>query len=210
MATEKSGGIKIHETAEVSPKAKIGDGTSIWNQAQVREEAVIGKNCNIGKDVYIDKGVEIGNNVKIQNGVSVYHGVKVEDNVFLGPHCITTNDLYPRSYSGEFKVTPTTIKKGASVSAGALIICGRTVGEYAMVGAGAVVTRDVPPYGLVVGNPARLLGFVCKCGRKLVFDKDEEDQVLMKCGKCSEVISIPKNDFEKLGPKAKEALKKGE
>lgn len=115
------------------------------------------------EDVYIDVGVEIGNNVKIQNGVSVYRGVKVEDDVFLGPHMTFTNDLYPRAFNEDWELVPTLVKKGASIGAHATIVCSVTIGEYAMVGAGAVVTKDVPPFGLVFGNPARLKGFVCYC-----------------------------------------------
>ena len=158
----------VHPTAEVSDKAKIGDGTRIWHQAQVREFAEIGKNCNLGKGVYIDTKVKIGNNVKIQNYVSVYHGVTVEDDVFIGPSVTFTNDKNPRSWLwDESRLCYTNVKKGASIGANATIVCGITIGEYAMVGAGAVVTKDVPPHGLVVGNPAKLIGFVCECGEKL-------------------------------------------
>ncbi|MFH0836259.1 MAG: acyltransferase [Candidatus Micrarchaeota archaeon] len=176
-------GVKIHATADVSPKAKIGKGTSVWNNAQIRENAVIGVNCNIGKDVYIDFGVKIGSNVKIQNSVSVYNGVEIEDDVFLGPHSVTTNDLRPRAAIwDESRLGKTLIKKGASVGANAVVICGtkekpRVLGEYCLVGAGAVVTKDVPAHGLVVGNPARLIGFVCKCGAKA-------GEKTMKCGGC--------------------------
>jgi UDP-2-acetamido-3-amino-2,3-dideoxy-glucuronate N-acetyltransferase len=117
-------GVKIHPSAEVSKKAIIGQGTFIWNQVQVRENCIIGNNCILSKDVYIDFDVIIGNNVKIQNGVSIYHGVEIEDDVFLGPHMVFTNDLYPRAYIGDFKVLKTIIKKGASIGANATIICG--------------------------------------------------------------------------------------
>jgi len=173
----------IHPTAEVSPQAQIGPGTKIWNQCQVRENARIGENCIISKDVYVDHAVTIGNGVKIQNGVSVYNGVTVEDEVFLGPHCVLTNDPRPRAFSHGFKVVPTRICKGASVGAGAVIICGTTIGSYAMVGAGAVVTRDVPSHALVFGNPARVQGFVCKCGKR-ISDGSEQPSKL-SCGSCS-------------------------
>ena len=156
----------IHETAEISKGAKIGKNTKIWHQSQVREEAEIGENCIISKCVYIDFGVKIGNNVKIQNGVSVYHGVIIEDEVFLGPHMTFTNDLYPRAFNSNWECVNTLVKRGASIGANATIICGVIIGEYAMVGSGAVVTKNVPAYGLVFGNPAKLKGFVCKCGRK--------------------------------------------
>lgn len=159
--------VQIHESAEVSPKAMIGEGTRIWNQVQIREGAVIGCDCIIGKDVYIDRGVRVGNRCKIQNGVSVFRGVEIEDDVFLGPHMTFTNDLVPRAFNSDWEVMPTLVKKGASIGANATIVCGVTIGEYAMVGAGAVVTRDVEPYALVVGNPARRIGWVCRCGNRL-------------------------------------------
>jgi UDP-2-acetamido-3-amino-2,3-dideoxy-glucuronate N-acetyltransferase len=159
--------VTIHETAEVSKKAIIGDGTKIWNHAQVREGARIGERCVIGKNAYIDAGVTIGSGVKIQNNVNVYAGVTIEDDVFLGPSMTFTNDLYPRAFSKDWQITPTRVKKGASIGAGAVIVCGVTIGEYAMVGAGAVVTKDIPPYILAVGNPARIIGRVCCCGRRL-------------------------------------------
>ena len=154
----------IHVTAEVSESADIGENTKIWNLAQVREGAKIGENCVISKNVYIDTGVEIGNNVKIQNNVNVYHGVTIEDDVFLGPSMTFTNDLFPRACRPDWKITKTLVKKGASIGANATIICGVTIGKYAMVGAGSVVTKDVPPHTLVVGNPARKQSYVCECG----------------------------------------------
>lgn len=157
----------VHATAEVSKTASIGDGTKIWNQAQVRNDAVIGDNCIISKNVYIDEHVSIGNGVKIQNNVNVYHGVTIEDDVFLGPSMTFTNDMYPRAFNSDWKITETLVRKGASIGANATIRCGITVGEYAMVGAGSVVTKDVPAYALVVGNPAKCIGWVCKCGTKL-------------------------------------------
>ncbi|WP_232699710.1 acyltransferase [Brevibacillus daliensis] len=157
----------IHITADVSDKAQLGAGTKVWNQAQIRENAQIGENCIISKDVYIDHGVTIGNNVKIQNGVSIYHGVEIQDDVFLGPHMTFTNDLFPRAFSKEWEVVKTTVERGASIGANATIVCGITIGKYAMVGAGAVVIRDVGDYELVVGNPARVIGMVCVCGGRV-------------------------------------------
>ncbi|MFC1674297.1 acyltransferase [Candidatus Omnitrophota bacterium] len=181
----------IHSSAEVSERAKIGVKTRIWHFAHIREDASIGKNCSISKDVYVDVGVSIGNNVKIQNGVSVYKGVTVEDEVFLGPNATFSNDLYPRVLPADWKILPTLIKKGASVGANATIVCGVTLGEYSMVGAGSVVTKDVPAYGLVVGNPARLKGFVCKCGHKAYPKEKQINSVLLECESCKESVSIP-------------------
>jgi UDP-2-acetamido-3-amino-2,3-dideoxy-glucuronate N-acetyltransferase len=184
--------IFIHPSAEVSPKAQIGAGTKIWNQVQVREGAVLGENCILSKDVYIDAGVRIGSRVKIQNGISVYHGVTVEDDVFLGPHMVFTNDLFPRSFNADWELSETLVKHGASIGAGAVIVCGTTLGEYCMVGSGAVVTKDVPPYALVVGNPARIIGGVCKCGRPLrLADRVENMLNLFRCTHCGETAEIP-------------------
>jgi UDP-2-acetamido-3-amino-2,3-dideoxy-glucuronate N-acetyltransferase len=184
-------GIKIHPSAEVSEKAIIGSGTYIWNQVQVRENCTIGSNCILSKDVYIDFDVIIGNNVKIQNGVSVYHGVEIEDDVFLGPHMVFTNDLYPRAYIGDFKVYKTIIKKGASIGANATIVCGTTIGNYAMIGAGSVITKDVPNNALVVGNPGKIIGFVGKQGQKLIKLETTLDAVIMRCPVSNEVVTIP-------------------
>ncbi|MCD6446312.1 N-acetyltransferase [Candidatus Bathyarchaeota archaeon] len=188
----------VHPLAVVEEDVEIGEGSKIWHFAHIRKGAKIGKNCNIGKDVYIDIGVEIGNNVKIQNGVSIYRGVKVEDDVFLGPHMTFTNDLYPRAFNEDWKVVPTLVKKGASIGAHATIICGVTIGEYAMVGAGAVVTKDVPPFGLVYGNPARLKGFVCYCGRPLKEKIGEDEEgITFKCSYCGKEVKIKKEDYER-------------
>ncbi len=170
--------IFIHETAEVSETAKIGDGTKIWNLVQIREHAKIGENCILSKNVYIDTGVQIGNGVKIQNNVNVYHGVTVEDDVFLGPSMTFTNDFYPRAFNNDWEVSETLVKKGASAGANVTIICGNVIGRYAMIGSGSVVTKNVPDYALVAGNPAKQIGWVCKCGNKL-----EEDCICSQCGK---------------------------
>ncbi len=175
-----------HPTAIVESD-KVGEGCRIWHFVHVRELAEIGNNCNIGKSVYIDTEVKIGNNVKIQNFVSIYKGVEIQDDVFVGPSVVFTNDIYPRAFIWENdKIIKTIVKKGSSIGANSTIICGVTVGEYAMVGGGSVVTKDVPPYGLVFGNPARLKGFVCECGRKLnkIIDNNEENIVYeCECGK---------------------------
>ncbi len=157
----------VHDTAEVSGDASIGRGTKIWNLAQVRENSRIGEDCIISKNVYVDEHVTIGNRVKIQNNVNVYHGVTVEDDVFLGPSMTFTNDMFPRAFNADWKISETLVKKGASIGANATIVCGNTIGEYAMIGSGSVVTKDVPAHAMVVGNPARQIGWVCECGCKL-------------------------------------------
>ncbi len=168
-----------HNTAEVSEKAKIGKGTKIWNHAQVREDTDIGEDCIISKNVYIDFGVKIGSRCKIQNNVSVYHGVTIEDEVFVGPSACFTNDLFPRATIwDDGRVSKTLVKKGVSIGANSTIVCGNTIGENAMVGAGSVVTSDVPPHALVFGNPAKVRGYVCFCGKRL-----DEKNYCKDCGK---------------------------
>ena len=181
----------IHPSADIAADCHIGEGTSVWNNAQVRGGARIGANCNIGKDVYVDAGAVIGNRVKIQNGVSVYRGVTVEDDVFLGPHMTFTNDMYPRAFNADWQITETLVKRGASIGANATVVCGNTIGEYAMVAAGSVVTRDVPGYGLVMGNPARLTGYVCRCGRKMINHTGGDYPVgTYACPQCGEIITL--------------------
>jgi len=204
--------VYIHPTSDVSQQAIIGEGTKIWQHCQVRENATIGKNCILSKGVYIDADVKIGNNVKIQNGISIYHGVTLEDGVFCGPHCVFTNDKFPRAINpdGSLKsatdwvVSDTLVRTGASIGAHATIVCGVTIGKWAMIGAGSVVTRNVPDHGLVLGNPARLIGFVCYCGHKLVPDEDHADPattvhpkdfVSTKCAACQQQIDIPRDAF---------------
>jgi UDP-2-acetamido-3-amino-2,3-dideoxy-glucuronate N-acetyltransferase len=167
--------IRIHPTADVSPKAIIGEGTAIWHQCQVREGVHLGQECILGKNVYVDFDVQIGNRVKIQNNCSVYHGATIEDGVFLGPHVVLTNDLYPRAINpdgtlkgaDDWDISPIRIGYGAAVGARSVVLPGVTIGRFAMIGAGSVVTRDVPAHGLVVGAPARLIGYVCACGHRL-------------------------------------------
>jgi len=186
----------VHPTAVVEEGAEIGEGTRIWHFAHVRSGAKIGKNCNIGKDVYVDQGAIIGSNVKIQNGVSVYKGVIIEDNVFIGPYAVFTNDKYPRAFSSDWEVVQTVVKEGASIGANATIVCGVIIGRYAMVAAGSVVAKDVPDHGLVTGNPARLVGFVCYCGRSLKqIVKEDENSILLKCTHCGREIAISRELF---------------
>lgn len=182
-----------HPTAIIESK-DIGDGTKIWHFVHVRGGSRIGRYCNIGKSVYIDTKAEIGDNVKVQNFVSVYKGVKIDDDVFVGPAVTFTNDLYPRSFSwDEEHVVSTQICKGASLGANSTIVCGVTVGAYAMIGAGSVVARDVPPYALVLGNPAEIKGWVCQCGRRLSDVAGEDaDKILYKCYICGKAIEVEK------------------
>ena len=166
-----------HPTAEVSKKANIGEDTRVWNNAQVREGAVIGARCNIGKNVYIDTDVRIGSGVKIQNNANIYHGVTIEDDVFVGSAVTFINDRFQRAFNKDQAATNTLVRKGASIGANSTVSCGITLGKYCMVGANSVVTKDVPPYALVVGNPAKQIGWVCRCGAKI-----EKDQICKICG----------------------------
>ena len=163
----------IHPTAIIDPDCQIGEGTKIWHFSHLMPHCKIGQNCVIGQNVFVAEGVTIGDNVKVQNNVSIYAGVEVEDDVFLGPSMVFTNVLNPRSFierKSEFKKT--LVRKGATIGANATIVCGCKIGRYALVGAGAVVTKSVPDYALVVGNPAMQIGWVSAYGHKLAFDKN--------------------------------------
>lgn len=187
--------IYVHPTAEVSAEAQVGAGTRIWRQAHIREYAVIGEHCNIGKGVYIDTRVHIGSNVKIQNHVSVFEGVTIEDGVFVGPHVCFTNDLIPRAITpdgrlksaSDWEVTPTLVKYGASIGAGSVILCGITIGEFALIGACSMVTRAVPSHALVFGNPARQHGYVCRCARRLANIQGEPGKLRGVCAVCGAI-----------------------
>ena len=165
----------IHPSAEVAEGTKIGEDTKVWHLVQIRPHVQIGSECIFGRGVYIDSGVVIGNRVKVQNYVSIYEGVTIEDGVFVGPNVVFTNDKLPRAVNpdGSLKsptdwvVSETLIREGAALGANSTIVCGVTIGRWAMVGAGAVVTKDVPDFGLVVGSPAHLIGYVCKCGQRM-------------------------------------------
>ena len=163
----------IHPSAVVDPGCTIGEGTRIWHFSHLMTGCTVGAHCSIGQNVVISPGVRIGNGVKIQNNVSVYSGVTCEDDVFLGPSCVFTNVINPRSaISRKDQFRETRVERGASIGANATIVCGHTIGRYALIGAGAVVTHDVPPYALVVGNPARQIGWVSERGWRLEFDAD--------------------------------------
>jgi acetyltransferase-like isoleucine patch superfamily enzyme len=170
---------RVHPTSVVADSAEIGDGSQIWLHCQVRENVRIGKGCILGKNIYVDTGVTIGDSVKIQNNVSVFAGVTIEDGVFVGPHVCFTNDRVPRAVNpdmslkaaDDWHVTPTLVKAGAALGANSTIVCGVTIGRWAMVASGTVVTKDVPDHALVLGNPARLFAWVCSCGKRVVLDE---------------------------------------
>jgi len=172
---------RIHPTASVDETATIGEGTQIWLLCQIRENARIGKDCILGRNVYVDTGVVIGDSVKIQNNATIHAGVSIEDGVFVGPHVCFTNDKLPRAVnpdmtrkgSADWTVSPTRVKTGASLGANATVLCGLTIGRWAMVAAGAVVTKDVPDHTLVVGNPARFVAWVCACGQRLELEEGQ-------------------------------------
>lgn len=157
----------IHPTANVAEGSRIGTGTKVWINVQIREASTIGSHCILSKDVYVDTEVTIGNRCKVQNSVSVYHGVTMADDVFVGPNACFTNDRVPRAFNEKWEIVPIVVEQGASIGANSTIICGITLGEYCMVAAGSVVTKDVEPYALVVGNPARFVSYIDKMGNKV-------------------------------------------
>jgi len=166
-------GYFAHETAVIDEGCTIGEGTKIWHFSHIMPDCVIGERCNVGQNVVVSPGVILGNNVKVQNNVSIYTGVICEDDVFLGPSMVFTNVINPRSaVNRRDQYAKTTVKRGASIGANATIVCGHDIGEFAFIGAGAVVTKDVPPYALLVGNPARQIGWVGEYGHRLNFDTD--------------------------------------
>jgi UDP-2-acetamido-3-amino-2,3-dideoxy-glucuronate N-acetyltransferase len=166
-------GFTAHESAVIDPGSQIGNGTRIWHFTHIMPGCQIGENCNIGQNVVVSTDVVLGNNVKIQNNVSIYTGVICEDDVFLGPSMVFTNVINPRSgINRRGQYSTTLVKKGASIGANATIVCGITLGEYCFIGAGAVVTKNVPPYALVIGNPARQSGWMSEFGHKLKFDEN--------------------------------------
>jgi UDP-2-acetamido-3-amino-2,3-dideoxy-glucuronate N-acetyltransferase len=184
-----------HETAVIDENVTIGEGTKIWHFSHIMSKAVIGERCNLGQNVVVSPNVVLGNNVKVQNNVSIYEGVICEDDVFLGPSMVFTNVINPRSAivrKSEYKTT--LVKKGASIGANATIVCGNEIGEYAMIGAGAVITKSVKPYELVVGNPAQHLGWVSEYGHRLTFD----NQSTAICPETNQKYKLENNCVEKL------------
>ena len=174
----------IHETAVVDDGAKIGQGSRIWHFSHVSTGAILGEGCVLGQNVFVGPGVSIGNGVKIQNNVSVYSGVSIADDVFLGPSCVFTNVRTPRAHvERKDEFAPTRVGRGVTVGANATILCGHSLGEYALVGAGAVITQDVSPHAVVVGNPGRPVGWACRCGEVLT-----DSLVCARCGDEYEVV----------------------
>jgi UDP-2-acetamido-3-amino-2,3-dideoxy-glucuronate N-acetyltransferase len=176
----------VHESSYVDDPCEIGAGTKIWHFSHVMKNSRIGRNCNIGQNVVISPRCIVGDNVKIQNNVSVYTGVILEDDVFCGPSMVFTNVINPRSHverKDEYRTT--LVKRGATIGANATVVCGVTLGRYAFIGAGAVVTRDVPDFAMVYGNPARLRGWSCACGVKLDLDADPPSGSAVACGSCA-------------------------
>jgi len=180
----------VHPSAEIHASVTIGRGTRIWHQAQVRENAVIGEDCNISKDVYIDFGVTIGNRVKIQNGVSVYHGVTLDDDAFVGPHVSFTNDAMPRAFAVDWQVVPTFVRRGAAIGANSTIVCGVTLGPYCMIAAGSTVSTDVPPHGLMIGSPARLVAYICRRGHRMQPQAPTDYSTTYQCLTCGESLQV--------------------
>ncbi len=188
-----------HETAVIDEGCRIGEGTRIWHFSHVMAGAVIGRGCNIGQNVVVSPEVVLGENVKVQNNVSIYTGVICEDDVFLGPSMVFTNVINPRSAVGRRnQYLKTIVRHGATIGANATIICGNEIGRYALIGAGAVVTRDVPDYALVIGNPARQAGWVSEYGHTLKFNDDNRAE----CPETGELYMLQENRVEKISEKA--------
>jgi UDP-2-acetamido-3-amino-2,3-dideoxy-glucuronate N-acetyltransferase len=175
----------VHESSFVDEGAEVGAGTRIWHFCHVMKDSSIGERCNIGQNVFVASQVRIGNNVKIQNNVSLYTGVILEDDVFLGPSMVFTNVMNPRSHvERKNEYLPTLVKRGASIGANATVVCGVTLGRYSFVGAGSVVTKDLPDYALAFGNPSSVRGWMCRCGERLKFHGADAEQ-RASCARCS-------------------------
>lgn len=185
----------VHPTAVVDENCNIGENTKIWHFSHIMSGSVIGENCNLGQNVVVSPKVILGNNVRVQNNVSIYEGVICEDDVFLGPSMVFTNVINPRSaVSRKHEYKATVVKKGASIGANATIICGNEIGEYAFIGAGAVVTKSIPAYALVIGNPAKQTGWMSEYGQKLFFDNNN----IAICKESGEKYILNKNQVKKI------------
>jgi len=195
----------VHKSVVIEDGVSLGEGTKIWHFAQIRKGTKIGANCVIGKGVFIDFETEIGANVKIQNHAIIYHKATIEDGVFIGPNVCFTNDKIPRAINPDgtikgptdWQVSTTRISKGASIGAHSVILPGITIGEFALAGSGSVISRDVPPFALVYGNPARIRGFVCRCGRKIQEFHQSDETMIGKCT-CGLNVPIDRMAFKKL------------
>lgn len=200
--------IRIHPTADLSPQATVGDGTQLWHHVHVREDAHIGRNCILGKGVYVDFGVHIGDNCKLQNGAFVYHGATLEDGVFVGPGALLTNDRLPRAINpdgslksgADWEVGEILVRHGASLGAGCIVLPGVVIGDFAMVAAGAVVTRSVPNQALVVGAPARQIGYVCLCGHRLTAMAENTCATRYVCPGCQRQFELTPSALEGNSP----------
>ena len=188
----------VDPTAIIDNGVRIGSGTKVWHYVHIMEDAQIGKECVIADYVYVGIGVKIGNNVKVENRATVYEGVTIEDKVFVGPHVTFTNDLYPRSFKNDWKILPTLVKEGSSLGARTVLICGTTIGKYAMIGAGSVVTENIPSHALAYGNPAKIRGFVCRCGRTLELEEKKKNNVSMTCPVCNKKYEIPTEHYTRI------------
>lgn len=186
-----------HETAVIDEGCTIGAGTKIWHFSHIMSGAVLGENCNLGQNVVVSPGVTLGRNVKVQNNVSIYTGVDCEDDVFLGPSCVFTNVINPRSaVNRKSEYARTTVRKGATIGANATIVCGNEIGAYAFIGAGAVVTKEIPAYALVVGNPSKHIGWMSEFGHRLSFDESGE----AVCPESKETYRLENGTVYKIAP----------
>ena len=190
--------VYVDPTAIVDKDVKLGSGTKIWHFVHIMKDAEIGRDCIFADYVYVGRGVKIGNKVKLENRATVYEGVTIEDNVFVGPHVTFTNDSYPRASNPNWKIMQTLVKKGSAIGAGTVIVCGVTIGENSMIGAGSVVTDNIPPYALDYGNPAKVRDFICRCGKKLKSQKKNEKIILMECPCCKERHQISLKEYAAL------------
>jgi UDP-2-acetamido-3-amino-2,3-dideoxy-glucuronate N-acetyltransferase len=193
--TENTKDYYVHESSIVDEPYRIGKGTKIWHFCHVMPNVTIGENCSLGQNTYVGNGVSIGNRVRIQNNVSVYDAVTLEDDVFCGPSCVFTNVLNPRAHvARKHDYRKTVVKKGSSIGANATIVCGHNIGRYAFIGAGAVVTKNIPDYAMVYGNPASIQGWVCECGIKLQGDG------IMTCPECGRQYKVDKEKCAAIEP----------